>query len=59
MTAQAKRLATSPPLIPIGCDVGKASIVVFDTRDNTIRDIPNRPGELAGLAASLDATCIA
>jgi transposase len=46
------------PLAFIGCDVGKATIVVFDSRDNRTRSIPNRPDDLAGFAKTLDATCL-
>lgn len=42
----------------IGCDVGKTSIVVFDSRDGRTRTIPNRDAELALLAAELDDTCL-
>lgn len=43
----------------IGCDVGKTSIVVFDSRDGRTRTIPNRPADLAVLAERLDDTCLA
>lgn len=42
----------------LGCDVGKTSIVVFDTRDATTRTLPNQPAALAAFAATLDATCL-
>jgi transposase len=45
------------PCAFIGCDVGKAGITVFDSRDTRTRTIPNRAEELAVFAASLDATC--
>jgi transposase len=45
------------PLTFIGCDVGKATIVVADSRDGRTRSIPNQAGALAAFAASLDATC--
>jgi transposase len=44
----------TPPTYFIGCDVGKSNIVVFDSRDGRTRTVPNRPAELAALAASLD-----
>lgn len=42
----------------IGCDVGKTSIVVFDSRDASTRTLANRPEPLAAFAASLDTTCL-
>jgi transposase len=42
------------PLAFIGCDVGKASIVVFDSRDNRTVSIRNRSEELDTFAKSLD-----
>ena len=50
--------ASNTPLAIIGCDVGKASIVVCDSRDGRIRTIANRPDALADFAARLDATCL-
>ena len=47
-----------PPVAFIGCDVGKASIVVFDSRDATTRTIANQPNALAEFAATLDAGCL-
>lgn len=47
-----------PPVAFIGCDVGKASIVVFDSRDATTRTIANEPTALAEFAATLDAGCL-
>jgi transposase len=52
---------TTPAKAPdtfIGCDVGKASIVIFDSRDNRIRSVRNRTEDLALFAAGLDATCL-
>jgi transposase len=46
------------PLAFIGCDVGKATIMVFDSRDNRTRPIPNRPDDLATFAKTLDPTCL-
>ena len=40
------------PLAFIGCDVGKAAIVVFDSRDNRTQFIPNQPDALATFAKS-------
>lgn len=42
----------------IGCDVGKASITVFDTASGRARDVPNRAPDLRRLAASLGADCL-
>jgi transposase len=42
----------------IGADVGKTAIVVFDSRDNTTRTIPNSPQQLAAFAAELDGACL-
>lgn len=42
----------------IGCDVGKASIVVFDSRDRQPRTLPNQPEPLAAFAAALDPACL-
>lgn len=53
---------TAPVPVPvpiIGCDVGKTSIVVFDSRTRQTRTIPNRPADLARFAATLDPTCLA
>lgn len=47
-----------PPVAFIGCDVGKASIVVFDSRDATTRTIANEPTALAEFAATLEAGCL-
>jgi len=38
----------------IGCDVGKTTIVVFDSRDRQTRTISNNPNDLAAFAAELD-----
>jgi len=45
------------PLGFIGCDVGKAAIVVTDSRDGRTRSIANQAADLAAFAAGLDATC--
>jgi len=53
---------TTQTIIPahfIGCDVGKASVVVFDSRTGQTTSIANRPTELARFAGSLDDTCLA
>ena len=43
----------------LGCDVGKAEIVVFDSRDGSIRTLPNRPDDVRAFAQSLDTDCLA
>jgi len=48
---------TTAPSRFIGCDVGKNSIVIFDSLDDRTRTIPNRPADLAAFAAALDHTC--
>ena len=50
---------TTAPAHFIGCDVGKTSIVVFDSRTSQTHTIPNRPADLARFATSLDDTCLA
>lgn len=42
----------------IGCDVGKATIAVHDAAASRSWEIANDPKSLAGLAASLDSTCL-
>jgi len=48
--------STNPPVYFVGCDVGKISIVTFDSRDNQTRTIANQPIALAAYAATLDPT---
>ena len=43
----------------LGCDVGKAEIVVFDSRDGTTCTVANRPDALAGFASRLGPDCLA
>ena len=52
-------IPTAAPDRFIGCDVGKTSVVVFDSRTSQTRSIPNRPADLARFAATLDDTCFA
>lgn len=47
-----------PPTAFIGCDVGKAEIVIFDSRTGRSRTLCNTPAALAGFAQSLDASCL-
>ena len=58
-TPQTKFPETKPhPARFIGCDVGKTSIVVFDSRDASTRTVANKPEPLAAFAAGLDDTCL-
>jgi transposase len=50
--------ASNAPAGFIGCDVGKTTIVVFDSRDGRTIDIPNRRQDLARFASRLDNTCL-
>lgn len=49
--------SVNPPPV-IGCDVGKAAIVVFDSRNAKTRTLRNDPDVLAAFAAELDADCL-
>ena len=49
---------TTPASRFIGCDVGKSSIIVFDSRDRRTETIPNQSEALAELAGRLDETCL-
>lgn len=51
--------ATTTPAHFIGCDVGKTSVVIFDSRNSQAKTVPNRPTDLAAFAATLDQTCLA
>jgi transposase len=42
----------------IGCDVGKTSVVAFDTSTGHTSTIPNRPEHLARFAAAFDPACL-
>jgi transposase len=48
--------STTIPTSFIGCDVGKAEIVVFDSRTGRTNSVANEPEALAAFAAGLDAT---
>jgi transposase len=51
--------ATAPePSRFLGCDVGKAAIVVFDSRGDTFGRIPNQAAALAAFAAGLGPDCL-
>jgi transposase len=41
----------------IGADVGKATIVIHDSRDQTSHTVANTPDQLAAFAAELDGSC--
>ncbi|WP_336814938.1 IS110 family transposase [Bosea sp. MMO-172] len=47
-------VCTNTPSRFLGCDVGRAEIVVFDSCDGTTRSIANRPDALAAFAAGLE-----
>lgn len=51
----------SSPAIPtlrfLGCDVGKAEVVVFDSANGETRKIVNEPSALSRFASGLDKTC--
>lgn len=51
-------VCTIPPSRFIGCDVGKASIVVFDSQSQRTETISNQTAALAELAERLDDTCL-
>lgn len=42
----------------VGCDVGKDSIVAFDSRTRRIREIANRPAALAAFVSTLPDDCL-
>jgi transposase len=48
----------TPPSCFIGCDVGKACIVVCDSRTERTTTIANRPQDLAAFAAALPDGCL-
>ena len=41
----------------VGCDVGKDTIVAFDSRSQTTATVPNRPGALRRFATDLPEDC--
>jgi transposase len=49
---------TTMPARFIGCDVGKAQIHVFDSRDARVTCLPNDPEALTAWVAGLDETCL-
>lgn len=50
--------ATTTGLHVVGCDVGKDSVVVFDSRTGKTREIANRPRELAAFVGRLPGDCL-
>jgi transposase len=50
---------TATPTSFVGCDVGKTTIVVFDSRIGKTQSIANRPAELERFANGLEDTCLA
>jgi transposase len=60
MTIVTNTTPTVPPTPThfIGCDVGKTSIVAFDSRTGKTTTISNKPAELDRFAATLDETCL-
>lgn len=55
---QAYAMSPAPSRV-LGCDVGKAEIVVFDSRDGTLRHLPNTASALTAFAAGLGPDCLA
>lgn len=51
-------MSTSSPTAFIGCDVGKAEIVTFDSRTGRSRTFRNTSEALARFAQSLDESCL-
>ncbi len=51
-------VSTTAPTRLIGCDVGKASIVIFDSHDGRTTTVPNRRDDLLAFAQSLPATAL-
>src|SRR3546814_7693888 len=50
--------ATTIGLHVVGCDVGKDSVVVFDSRTGKTREVANRPRDLAAFVARLPGDCL-
>ena len=48
----------TPPTRFIGCDVGKRTVVVFDSVSGQTRSIPNRKPDLVRFARGLDEACL-
>jgi transposase len=51
-------IASPPPVAFIGCDVGKTSIVVFDSRTSRTTTLPNQADALAAFAGQLGHDCL-
>jgi transposase len=58
MDTPATATAIARILRVIGCDVGKAKIVVFDTLTGRTREVANEPEALEGFVRELDGTCL-
>ncbi len=56
--ATATATAIARVLRVIGCDVGKAKIVVFDTLTGRTREVDNEPEALEGFVRELDGNCL-
>jgi transposase len=48
----------NPPTRFIGCDVGKTSVVIFDSATARSRTVANTPEALSAFLADLDGTCL-
>lgn len=57
LSAQATTTTITPTRF-LGCDVGKASIVVFDTKTGQVSTLPNCPEALSAFAAGLEPACL-
>ena len=51
-------ITPSAPAHFVGCDVGKTALVVFDSRDQSTKTVPNQPEPLAAFAATIDDSCL-
>ncbi len=51
-------VSTTAPTRFMGCDVGKASIVIFDSHDGRTTTVSNRREDLLAFAKTLDQTCL-
>ncbi len=49
---------SNPPTAFIGCDVGKSTIVIHDSRTRRTIAVNNNPSDIAVFARRLDATCL-
>jgi transposase len=51
-------ILSTPPIRILGCDVGKSSVVIFDTASGSGRSVPNRKPDLLRLARTLGPDCL-